>query len=131
MSPKPISLYSTVAQWAKVKLMLFLQCSLCLQSQIIDSRNYFSRANIPSGEPVFIEISRYFNSSGGKCDVVIRLNKILSGQSKDTHPNGLFGSGFVVSKVDSCISMSKTLIFVVHVDYCLVWLDQWYGQIIV
>ena len=52
------------------------------QRKIIDFVNAFAQADIPSGEPVFIELPRDFKSDGGKCDVVLRLNKILCGQDK-------------------------------------------------
>ena len=35
--------------------------------------------------------------------------------------NGLLDSGFVVSKVDPCRFMSKTLICVVYTDDCIFW----------
>ena len=57
-----------------MSLMLILQCILGLQSQIIDFKNAFSQAYIPSGEPVFVELTRYFKSNGGQNDVVLKLN---------------------------------------------------------
>ena len=82
LSPEPLNSYSPVVQWAKVRLILILQCVIGLQSQSIDFTNSFSQADIPIGEPVFIELTRYFNSDGRQCDVVIRLNKIIYGQAK-------------------------------------------------
>ena len=55
---------------------------LGFQSQIIDFKSAFSQAYIPSGEPVFIEITRYFRSNGGQGDVVLRLKKILYVQAE-------------------------------------------------
>ena len=52
-----------------------LQCILGLQSQIIDFPNAFAYAGIPSGEPVFIELPRYFKSDGGQHYVALKLNK--------------------------------------------------------
>ena len=63
-------------------LVLVFQFILGLQSQIIDFTNAFYQPDIPSGEPVFIELPRYFRNDGGQCDVVLRLNKILYGQAK-------------------------------------------------
>ena len=57
-----------------MRLMLILQCILGLQSQSIYFTNSFAQADIPSGEPVLIELPRDFNSDGGKHDVVIKLN---------------------------------------------------------
>ena len=57
--------------------MLILQCILGLQSQSIDFTNAFAQADITSGEPVFIELPRYFKSDGGQHDVVIKLKKSL------------------------------------------------------
>ena len=62
--------------------MLILQCIIGLQSQSIDFTNSFAQADILSGDPVFIELPRYFKSDGGQCDVVIRLKKSLYGQSE-------------------------------------------------
>ena len=81
-SPKPLNSYSPVVQWATVRLMLILQCILGFQSQSIDFTNDFSQADIPSGEPVFIELSRDFKSDGGQHDVVLKLKKSLHGKAK-------------------------------------------------
>ena len=62
--------------------MFILQCILVLQSQIIDFANAFAQADIPSGEPVFVEPPRDFISDGLQHDVVLKLKKILYGQSK-------------------------------------------------
>ena len=51
--------------------MLILQCILVLKSYSIDFKNAFSQADIPNGEPVFIELPRYFKSDGEQHDVVI------------------------------------------------------------
>ena len=99
--------------------MLILQCILGLQSQIIDFTNAFAQADIPSGDPVFIEIPRDFKSDGGQHDVVLKLNKSLYGQAEAARLfyekliNGLLERGFLMSKVDSCLFMSKTVVFVV------------------
>ena len=55
-----------------MRLMLILQCILGLQSQSIDFTNAFAQADIPSGEPVFIELTRDFKSDGGQHDVVLK-----------------------------------------------------------
>ena len=127
LSPKPLNSYSPVVQWATVRLMLIFQCILGLQSKIIDFTNAFSQEDIPSGEPVFIELPRYFNSDGGQHDVVLKLNKIRYVQAEAAHlwyeklRNGLLERGFVTSKADPCLFMSKTVICVVYVDDCLFW----------
>ena len=127
LSLKPLNLYSPVVQWATVMLMLILQCILGLQSQIIDFTSTFVQEDIPSGEPVFIELPRYFKSDGEQGDVGLRLNKIRYGQAKAAHlwyknlRNGLLERDFVMSKVDPCLFMSKTVICVVYVDDCLFW----------
>ena len=110
-----------------MRLMLILQCILGLQSQSIDFKNDFSQAYIPSGEPVFIELPRDFKSDGGQHDVVLKLKKSLYGQAKaarlwyEKFRNGLLERGFVMSKVDSCLFMSKNVICVVYVDDCIFW----------
>ena len=55
--------------------MLILQCILGFQSQSIDFTNDFAQADIPSGEPVLIELPRDFKSDGGQHDVVTKLRK--------------------------------------------------------
>ena len=75
LSPEPLNSYSPVVQCDTMRLMLILQCILCLQSQNIDFTNVLDQEDIPSGEPVSIEIRRYFNSDGGQFDVVLRLKK--------------------------------------------------------
>ena len=82
LSPKPLNSYSPVVQWATVRLVLILQCVLCLQSQNVDFANAFVRSDIPSGEPVFIELPRDFKSDGGQNDVVLKLKKSLYGQAE-------------------------------------------------
>ena len=85
LSPKALKSYSPVVQWATVRLMLILQCILGFQSQSIDFTNAFAQADIPRGEPVFIELPRDFNSDGGQHDVVIKLKKSLHGQAEAAH----------------------------------------------
>ena len=107
-----------------MRLVLIFQCILGLQSQSIDFTNAFAQADIPSGEPVFIELPRDFKSDGGQYDVVLKLKKSLYAQSKASRlryeklQNGLLELGFVMIKVDPCLFMSKTVICVVYVEYC-------------
>ena len=82
LSPKPLNSYYPVVQWATVRLILILQCIIGLQSQSIYFTNAFAQADIPSGEPVFIELPRDFKSDGGQNDVVLKLKKSLYGQAK-------------------------------------------------
>ena len=83
--------------------------------------------DIPSGEPVLIEIPRYFKSYGVQHDVVLKLKKILYGQAESARlwyeklQNGLLEHSFVTSKMDPCLFMSKTVICVVYVHDCLFW----------
>ena len=66
-------------------------------------------------------------SDGGQYDVLLRLNKSLYGQSKaarlwyEKFRNGFLEPGFMMSKVDPYLFMSKTEICVVYVDDCLFW----------
>ena len=127
LSPKPLNSYSPVVQWAAVQLMLILQCILGLQSQSIDFTNAFDQADIPSGGSVFIELPREFKSDGRQHDVVLELNKSLYGQVESARlwyekfRNGLLERGFVMSKVDPCLFMSKNVIFLVYVDDFIFW----------
>ena len=65
-----------------MKLMLILKCILGLHIQIIEFTNAFDWADIPGGEPVLVELPRYYNGYGEQCFVVLRLYKILYGQAK-------------------------------------------------
>ena len=113
LSPKTLKSYYPVFQWDTVRLMLILQCILGLQSQSIDFTNAFTQADIPSGEPAFIEPPRDFKSDGGQHDVVLKLKKSLYGQAKDARLwyekllNGVLERGFVVGKVDPCLSSAR------------------------
>ena len=71
--------YYPVVQWTTVRLMLIYQCILFFHSQRFDSKNNFSRADIPSGEPLLIEINRDLKSDGEQHDVFLRLEKSLYG----------------------------------------------------
>ena len=68
-----------------------------------------------------------FKSDEGQHDVVLKLKKILYGQAKAARlwyeklRNDLLERSFVMSKVDLCLFMSKTVICVVYVDDCLFW----------
>ena len=53
--------------------MLILQCIIVLRSQNIDISNAFAQEDITSGEPVFIEIPRDFESDGVQHDVVLKF----------------------------------------------------------
>ena len=105
--------------------MLIFQCILGLQSQSIDFTNAFAQADIPIGEPVLIELPRYFKSDGVQHDVVPKLKKSLYGQAQAARLwyeklwNDLLERGFVVSKVDPCLFMYKTVICVVYLYDCL------------
>ena len=107
--------------------MLILKCILGLQRQSIDFTNASAQADIPNGDPVFIELPRDFNSDGGQHDVVLKLKKSLYGQAKAARlwyeklRNGFLERGFLMSKVDPCLFMSKTVICVVYMDDCLFW----------
>ena len=88
-------------------------------------QNDFAQADISSGEPVFIELFRYFRIDGGQHDVVLRLKKSLCGQARSAHlwyeklKNGLLERSFVVSKVDTSMFMSKIVIYLLYVNDCL------------
>ena len=85
------------------------------------------KADIPCGEPVFIELPRYFNIDGGHHNVFLKLKKRLYGQAEaarlwyENLRNGLLERGFVMSKVDPYLFMSKTVICVIYVDDCIFW----------
>ena len=76
---------------------------------------------------IFLELPRDFNNDGGQHDVVLKLKKSLYGLAEPARlwyeklRNGLLERGFVMSKVDPCLFLYKTLICVVYVDDCLFW----------
>ena len=127
LSPRPLNLYSPVVQWSTVRLILILQCIIGLQSQSIDFTDSFDQVDIPSGYPFLIELTRYFNSDGGQDDVVLKLKKSIYGQARAARlwygklRNGFLDCGFVMSKVDLCLFMSKSMVYVVYVDNFLFW----------
>ena len=53
--------------------MFILQCILGLQSQSIDLKNDFAQADIPSGELVFIALTKIFKSDGVQDEVVLKF----------------------------------------------------------
>ena len=61
-----------------------------------------------------------------------KLKKSLYGKAEATRlqyekfRNGFIERGIVMSKVDPCLFMSKTVIFVVYVDDCLFWARSQY-----
>ena len=91
----------------------------------MDFTNAFARADIPSEEQIFINLSRDFKIDGNHHDVVIQLKKSLYGQAKAARLwykifwNGLLEHVFVMIKVYSCLCMSNTVIGVLYVDDCL------------
>ena len=107
--------------------MLILHCILGLQSQSVFFANAFALADIPSGEPVFIKLPMDFNSDGVQGDVVLRLKRSLYVQAEAVRlwyerlRNGFLEHGFVMSKVDTCLFMLKTVVCVVYVDYFIFW----------
>ena len=80
-----MNLYSTLVQWATMRLIFIFQWFLGLQSQSIDFTNAFAQSDIPIGEPVFIGIPRDFNIDGGKGNVVIILKKSLYVKTEAAH----------------------------------------------
>ena len=106
---------------------MILQCIIGLKSQSIDFTNSFARADIPSGEPVFVELPMDFKNDEGQHDVVIKLKKILYVQAQAARllyeklRNGLLERCFGTRKVDPCVFMTKTVMCVVYVDDCISW----------
>ena len=68
-----------------------------------------------------------FKRDGGQHDVVLKLKKSLYGQAEDARlwcenlRKGLLERSFVMSKEDTCLLMSKTVICVVYENDCLFW----------
>ena len=98
-----------------------------MQSQSIDFTKDFALEDILSGETVSNELPNYSNSDGGQHDIVLILKKSLYGQVEaarrwyEKQKNGLLKHGFVITKVDPCLFMSKTVMCVVYVDDFIYW----------
>ena len=65
-----------------MRLMLILQFILGLKSKSIDFKDVFDQADIPSEEPVFVELPRDLKSDKIQYNAVLRLKKRLYGQAK-------------------------------------------------
>ena len=106
LSTEPLNSYYPVVKWSTVRLMLIFQCILGFQSQSIESINSFAQSYIPSGEPVFVELPRYFKIDGGQHVVVLKLKKFLYGQAKAARlwyeklKNGFLERSFVIIEVN-------------------------------
>ena len=70
-------------------LILIFKCILVFQIQIIDFTNNFSQEDIPSGDLVFFGLPGDYYSNGGKCGVVIILNKILCIYNTNPHASDI------------------------------------------
>ena len=65
-----------------MRLILIYSVLRLSESNYFDFKNTFAQADIISVEPLFIEITRDFRIYGVQHDVVLRLKKILYGESK-------------------------------------------------
>ena len=116
-----------VVQWATVGLVLIFECIIALQIQNIDFQNSFAWMDIPRGGQVIFGIPRYFNINWRQRDAVLLLKKILCGQAKSACLwykkllNDLLDCGFVVIKSVPYLFISKTVICVTCVYYCIFW----------
>ena len=63
-----------MVQWDILRLMLILQCIIGLQIQSINLKNAFAQEDIPIGGPLFIELTRYFKSDVGQCDLCVLVS---------------------------------------------------------
>ena len=113
LSPKPLNSYSPVVQWSSVKLMFILQCIIGLLSQSIEFINAFAKADIPSGEPVFIELPNDSKSDGGQHYVVFKLKKNLYDQAKSAR-----------------IWYEKLWTMVLIVRYMIFWYNSYYDTFV-
>ena len=79
---EPLNTYYQVVQWYALRLMLILKYIIFFQSKSINFINAFAQAYIPRGGGKCIELPRDYNIDRGQCDDVLRLKKILYGQTE-------------------------------------------------
>ena len=120
----PLNTYAPVAMWSTIRLMLIMSCLLNLTTLSVDFSNAFAQADIPESQTVYIEPPQGFTSENGD-DIVLKLNKSLYGQAESPRlwyeklKKGLEDRGFVMSKVDPCLFLSKDIVCICYVDDCL------------
>ena len=120
----PLNTYAPVAMWSTIRLMLIMSCLLNLTTSSVDFSNAFAQADIPQSQTVYIEPPQGFTSENGD-DIVLKLNKSLYGQAESPRlwyeklKKGLKDRGFVMSKVDPCLFISKDIVCICYVDDCL------------
>ena len=120
----PLNTYAPVAMWSTIRLMLIMSCLLNLTTLSVDFSNAFAQADIPESQTVYIEPPQGFTSENGD-DIVLKLNKSLYGQAESPRlwyeklKEGLEDRGFVMSKVDPCLFLSKDIVCICYVDDCL------------
>jgi hypothetical protein len=113
--------YSPVVQWSSVRLMLVLTIILGMVTQAVDFSNAFAQADMPEGLDVFLEMPENFKSSDSS-DSVLKLKKSLYGQTiapklwYEKLKKGLENRGFVASKVDPCMFISRKVVICSYVD---------------
>ena len=116
--------YAPAAMWSTIRLMLIMSCLLNLTILSVDFSNAFAQADIPESQTVYIEPPQGFTSENGD-DIVLKLNKSLYGQAESPRlwyeklKKGLEDRGFVMSKVDPCLFISKDIVCICYVDDCL------------
>ena len=116
--------YALVAMWLTIKLMLIMSFLLNITTLTVDSSNTFIQTDIPASQTVYIEPPQGFTPENGD-DIVLKLNKSVCGQAESPRlwyqklKKGLEERGFVMSKVDPCLFLSKDIVCICYVDDCL------------
>ena len=120
----PLNTYAPVAMWSTIRLVLIVSCLLNLTTLPVDFSNAFTQADILASQTVYIEPPQGVTSENGD-DIVLKLNKSLYGQAESPRlwyeklKKVLEDRGFVMSKVDHCLFLSKDIVRIYYVDDCL------------
>ena len=99
---------------------IFQNCS------IIEFKNAFTQVDIQKEKKIFVEVPRNVRSNWGWY-IFLKLKKNLYGEAKSTHiwdenmRYDLSDISFVAIKVDLCLFMYKTVIYVEYVDFIYIW----------
>jgi hypothetical protein len=111
--------YAPVVSWSTVRLLLVLSVTLGLATKQVDYTLAFVQAGI--NEEVYVEMPKLFEKSG----CVYKLKRNIYGLRQapvnwfNRLKTGLETRGFVQSKKDPCLFISKDVICLCYVDDCL------------
>ena len=116
LSDVPMNTYDPVVQCPTARLMLVITCIMVLKTQWTNIRNEFYQAEL--NQLVYLQTTSKYSNASWVENPILRLKKSLYGQAEAPRlwykklKDCLEKCGFTPSKVDPCISISKTVICV-------------------